>query len=120
MWPQTLEKIYAILHMEHPCTLANLCRFIGCVDFYPDMWPSHDHILNPITDCLEMKMGQLLNWTDVMQHAFVKVKLFMAADALTTYPDCNKRFDICIDSSDFQMGACIVQDGRPVAYYSNC
>jgi hypothetical protein len=40
----------------------------------------------------------------------------MAADALAVYPDHNKRFDVYTDTSDFQLGACIIIEGRPVAY----
>ncbi len=53
-----------------------------------------------------------------MQKAFDKIRLLMAANALAAYPDHDKRFDVYTDASDFQLGACIIQEGRPVAYFS--
>jgi hypothetical protein len=49
-----------------------------------------------------------------MQIAFDKMRLLMAANALAAYPDHNKQFD---DASDFQLGPCIIQEGRLVAYF---
>jgi hypothetical protein len=42
----------------------------------------------------------------------------MAANALAAYLDHNKQFDMYTDASDFQLGACNIQEGRPVAYFS--
>jgi hypothetical protein len=45
------------------------------------------------------------------------MRLLMAANALAAYPDYNKQFKVYSDACDFQLGACIIQEGRPVAYF---
>ena len=52
-----------------------------------------------------------------MQQAIDKMHLLMAVNALAAYLDHNKRFDVYTDASDFQLGARITQEGRPVAYF---
>ncbi len=52
-----------------------------------------------------------------MQKAFDKMCMLMAVYALAAYPNHNKRFDVYTDASDFQLGTCIIQEGRPVAYF---
>jgi hypothetical protein len=58
-----------------------------------------------------------IKWTDEMQIVLDKMRLLMVVDALAAYPDHNKRFDVYTDASDFQLGACIIQEGRPIAYF---
>jgi hypothetical protein len=53
-----------------------------------------------------------------MQTAFDKMRLLMAANALAAYPNHNKRFNVYTDASDFQLSACIIQEGMPGAYFS--
>jgi hypothetical protein len=103
---------------HRPRNATELCMFIGCVNYYRDMWLSHAHILKPLTDQSGLKTKAPINWTVQMQKAFNKMRLLMAANALTAYSDHNKRFDIYTDASDFQLDACIIQEGRLVAYFS--
>jgi hypothetical protein len=43
------------------------------------------------------------------------MKALIATDTMLLHPDHNKGFEIHTDASDCQLGAVIVQDGKPVA-----
>ena len=53
-----------------------------------------------------------------METAFHEVKRMVCKETLLTYPDWSKPFDIHTDASDFQLGAVISQDGKPIAFFS--
>ncbi len=103
--------------MDCPCNATELRMFIGCVNYYRDMWPSCAHILKPLTDQSSLKKKAPIKWNDEMQKVFDKIRLLMAADALAAYPDHNKRFVVYTDAPDFQLGVCIIQEGMLVAYF---
>ena len=46
------------------------------------------------------------------------MKALIAKETLVTFPDFSKEFEIHTDASKLQLGACISQDGKPVAFYS--
>jgi hypothetical protein len=81
------------------------------------MWLSCADILKLLTDHSGLKKRAPIKWTDEMQKAFAKMRLLMAANARAAYPYHNKRFDVYTDASDFQLGACIIQEGWSVAYF---
>ncbi len=101
--------------MDWPWNATEL--HIGCIEYYQDMWPSRAHILKPLTDNSVLKKHAPIPWTQEIQVEFDKMCALMVADALAAYLDHNKRLDVYIDASDFQLGACIVQEGHPVASF---
>ena len=88
------------------------------------MWPHRSHIMAPLTSkCGAHKKGKkpkidTFKWTPEMQDAFEKTKALIATDTMAAYHDHNKPYDIYTDVSDYQLGAVLMQQGRPVAYYS--
>ena len=46
------------------------------------------------------------------------MKALMASDCINSYPDYTKTFHIYTDASDYQLGAAIIQEDKPIAYYS--
>ena len=49
---------------------------------------------------------------------FNEIKLIIIRDASLIYPDFNERFDIHTYASEFQIGEVIIQNGKPIAFYS--
>jgi hypothetical protein len=108
--------------MQPPTTLKLLQGVIGMVNYYRDVWPHGLHILATLTAKTGApKKGEKppsFQWMSEMQKAFNQMKALMAADVLYAYPDHNKPFHIFTDASDYQLDACIMQEDKPVAYYS--
>jgi hypothetical protein len=50
--------------------------------------------------------------------AFDNMKRIMTRETILAYPDFNKPVEIHTDASATQLGACISQDGKPIAFYS--
>ena len=44
--------------------------------------------------------------------------MILSANILMAYPNHNKPFHMYTDASDYQMGAVIMQDEKPVSYWS--
>ena len=96
-------------------TIKQVRVFVGLVKYYRYMWGKWSHLLQPLTALTSTKVTS--KWTDVEQQAIDKIKQIVACDTLLIYPDFNKGFDIHTDDSGFQLGALIIQDGKPIALY---
>jgi RNase H-like domain found in reverse transcriptase len=80
------------------------------------MWLQRSHLLAPLSSMTSAKVKW--KWTDEHQESFDKMKAIMAKETLVTFPDFTKEFEIHTDASKLQLGACISQNGKPVAFYS--
>ena len=109
------KKVQAILSLQRPTSVKDVRSFIGAVNFYRDLLPHRSHVLAPLC---ELPTKGSFEWQPIHDKAFAAMKAIMLRDCLVHYPDHNLPFDIYTDASDYQLGAVILQNGRPVAYYS--
>lgn len=109
------KKVAGILAMQKPKMLKQLCSFIGAVNYYQDLWLQRSHILHPLP---ELTSKSIFEWTEKHDKAFETMKSVLTLDVQNAYPNHNLPFEIYMDASNYQLGACIMQNGRPVAYYS--
>lgn len=86
------------------------------INYYRDIWPQRSHILALLTALTSAKVKW--KWTEEHQVAFDKMKQVMTRETLLAYPNFSEPFDIHMDASFYQLGACISQNGKPIAFYS--
>ena len=110
------KKVEAIQKIKAPTNVRQLRRFLGMVNYYRDMWKRRSHILAPLTKLVGK--GTKWEWNGPQQQAFEEIKRVMARETILSYPDFSKPFHIYTDASDYQLGAVIMQDDKPLAFYS--
>jgi len=110
------KKVEAILRLQPPKTKRQLRHFLGMVNFYRDMWKRRSHLLAPLTGLVGSTAKFI--WGEEQQEAFDEMKRVIGKETLLTFPDFNKEFHIYTDASDYQLGAVIMQENKPIAFYS--
>ena len=118
------KKVEAIKNLQAPKTVKQVRSFLGMVNYYKDMWQHRSHLLAPLTDLTANKDGSTgkkrgpIKWEQIHQEAFDKIKQAITDEVMLSFPDFNKPFEIHTDASDYQLGSVIMQDRRPIAFYS--
>ena len=110
------KKVEAITNLAPPTNRKGVRRFIGLVNYYRDMWGKRSEILAPLTALTSINCKW--QWTDKEQNAFDTMKRIMARETILAYPNFDQPFEIHTDASGYQLGACISQNGKPIAFYS--
>ena len=100
-------KIQGTLDMDTPKNQRHVRKFIGMVDFYKNMWPKRSVILTPLTNLTGKGTKFVLG--EAQDKTFKEMKGQMAKSSMFAFPNFDLPFDLYIDTSDCQIGACLIQ-----------
>ena len=112
------KKVEAMDRMQPPTNPRQLKQFLGMVNFYRDVWPRRSHILAPLNKLTGIKTKKDWYWGKEEEQAFMEAKEMLKKEALLSFPDFTKPFHLYTDASDRQLGATVVQEGKPLGFYT--
>jgi hypothetical protein len=109
------SKFTAIAEWETPQTVTQLRSFLGLAGYYHRFIKDFGLICRPLHDLL--KKGKFL-WTVSHDSAFKQLQQALIHAPVLALPNFSKAFTLEIDASSSGIGAVIMQQGRPIAYFS--
>ena len=112
------KKIQGITEMTPPIDKQQLSSFIGMVTYMGNFVPHLSHHTEPLWAML--KQEAVFAWDEVANASFQKIKDLIAKSATKPlwYYDRRKPVTVQADASQRGLGACLLQEGEPIAYAS--
>ena len=110
------EKIKDILDMPSPTDKTGVQRILGMINFLAKFIPNMSTLTTPLRALL-VKDTEFI-WTHEQNKALDNIKKILTSEPVLGFYDPKKEVTILCDASQYGLGTCLMQDGKPVAYAS--
>ena len=110
------SKIKAIKEWPTPENVNQVRSFHGLAGFYRRFVKNFSTIAAPLNELTKKSVA--FNWREPQENAFQELKKRLMEAPLLVLPDFTKTFEVECDASGIGIGGVLMQDGKPVAYFS--
>jgi len=109
------SKIVEITNWKPPHNIKKLRQFLGLTGYYRRFIKGYASIFKPLHDSL--KKDSFI-WTEQQQTTFDTLKSTMSSPPVLILPNFDVPFTLETDASGSGLGAILMQQGKPIAYFS--
>ena len=110
------KKVNAIAEMPDPTDKEGVRRLIGMVNYLTPFIPNKAEVIAPLRALLRNDVP--FHWEHEQVAAVDRIRTILTSDPVLQIFDPKKPTTIQADASSTGLGACLMQDSRPVAYAS--
>ena len=108
-------KIQAMTKWPTPKNIKSLRGFLGLTGYYRRFIQNYGALSKPL---IELLKKDNFNWGPKADEAFNSLKQIMSEAPVLSLPNYSKPFVVETDACDVGIGAVLIQEGKPLAYYS--